>query len=41
MLVVLIERAHMDAVEAERLRKERDDLLWVIEELRMGIDMAH
>ena len=30
----------MDAVEVERLRKERDNLLWAIEELHMGIDLA-
>ena len=30
----------MDAVEAERLRMERDDLLRAIEELRTGIDLA-
>ena len=39
-LVALIERARMDAVEVERLRKERDNLLWAIEELHMGIDLA-
>ena len=37
----LIERARTDAVEAERLRKERDDLLRAVEELRTGIDLAH
>ena len=36
----LIERARTDAVEAERLRKERDDLLRAVEELRTGIDLA-
>ena len=30
----------MDIMEAERLRKEQDDLLWAIEELRTGIDLA-
>ena len=36
----LIERARTDAVEAERPRKERDDLLRAVEELRTGIDLA-
>ena len=40
-LAALIERVCMDAMEAERLRKERDDLLWAIKELHMGIDLAH
>ena len=31
---------HMDTVEGERLRKERDNLLWAVEELRTGIDLA-
>ena len=31
----------MDVIEAKRLQKERDDLLYAIEELRMGIDLAH
>ena len=39
-LVALIERVRMDAVEGERLWKERDDLLRTIEELRMGVDLA-
>jgi len=39
-LVALIERVCMDAMEAERLRKERDDLLRAIKELRTGIDLA-
>ena len=39
-LAALIERACMDAVEAERLWKERDDLLRAIEELLTGIDLA-
>ena len=30
----------MDAMEGERLWKERDDLLQSIEELRTGIDLA-
>ncbi|XP_066385333.1 uncharacterized protein [Miscanthus floridulus] len=37
-LVALIERARMDALEAERLWKERDDLLWAIEVLRTGTE---
>ena len=40
-LAALIERVRTDVVEAERLRKERDDLLWAVEELCMGIDLAH
>ena len=40
-LTTLIERARMDAVEAERLWKEWDDLLWAIEELCMGTELAH
>ena len=39
--MALIERECTDAMEAERLRKERDDLLQAIEELCMGIDLAH
>jgi uncharacterized protein YaaN involved in tellurite resistance len=39
-LATLIERARMGVVEAERLRKEQDDLLRAIEELRTGIDLA-
>ena len=34
---MLIERVRVDTVEAERLRNEWDDLLWTVEELRMGI----
>ena len=30
----------MDAMEVEQLRKERDDLLWAIEELRTGTKLA-
>ena len=40
-LVALIKRVHTDAMEVERLWKERDDLLWAIEELCIGIDLAH
>ena len=39
--MTLIERAHTDAVEAEQLRKEQDDLLQAIEELRTEHDLAH
>ena len=39
-LVALIERAHMDAVEAEWLWKEQDNLLWAIEELHTGTALA-
>ena len=35
-----IKRAHMDAMEAERLWKEQDDLLWAIEGLCMEWDLA-
>ena len=38
--MALIERVSTDTVEAERLRKEWDDLLRAIEELRTGIDLA-
>ena len=38
--MALIERVRTDTVEAERLRKEWDDLLWAVEELRTGIDLA-
>ena len=38
--MALIDRACTDIVEAERLWKERNDLLQAIEELRMGIDLA-
>ena len=31
----------MDIVEAKRLRKERDDLLRAIVELRAGTELAH
>ena len=40
-LVTLIERVRTDAMEAVRLWKEPDDLLWAVEELRTGIDLAH
>ena len=40
-LAGLIERVRTDAVEAKLLQKERDDLLWAIEELCTGIDLAH
>ena len=39
-LMDLIERVCTDTVGAERLRKERDDLLQAVEELRTGIDLA-
>ena len=39
-LAALIERACMDAVEAERLWKERDDLLRAIEELHTWTELA-
>ena len=39
-LAALIERARMDAVEAERLWKEWDDLLWTVEELYTRADLA-
>ena len=38
--MALIERACMDAVETERLWKERDNLLWAIEGLRTEHDLA-
>ena len=38
--MALIERVRIDAVEAEQLQKEWDDLLWAIEELRTGIALA-
>ena len=38
--MALIETVRMDAVEAEWLRKERDNLLWAIEELRTGTELA-
>ena len=38
--MALIKRLLIDTVEAERLWKERDDLLWAIEELCIGIDLA-
>ena len=40
-LTALIERACTDVVEVERLRKEWGDLLRAIEELCMGIKLAH
>ena len=39
-LMALIERARTDAMEAEQLWTERDDLLRAIEELHTGIDLA-
>ena len=39
-LAALIERVCTDSMEAERLQKERDDLLRALEELRTGIDLA-
>ena len=36
----MIKRVCTDVVEAERLQKEQDNLLWAIEELRRGIDLA-
>ena len=39
--MALNKRTRMDAVEAERLWKEQDDLLRAIEELHTGIDLAH
>ena len=39
--MALIERAHTDAAEAERLWKEQDDLLRAIEGLRTECDLAH
>ena len=38
--MALIKRVHMDTIVAERLWKEWDDLLWAIEELHIGIDLA-
>ena len=38
--MALIERTRTDAVEAERLRKELDDLLRAKEGLRMECDLA-
>ena len=40
-LEALIERARLDVMEAERLQKERDDLLRAIEELRSRTELAH
>ena len=40
-LAALIKRARTDTVEAEWLRKERDDLLRAIEELRTRTELAH
>ena len=40
-LMALIERACTDVVEAERLWKERDNLLWAVEGLRTECDLAH
>ena len=39
--MALIERAHTDAAEAERLWKERGDFLWAIEGLYIECDLAH
>ena len=39
-LTTLIERARMDAMEVERLRKEKDNLLRALEELRTSTEMA-
>ena len=39
-LMALIERARMDAVEAEQLWKERNNLLWTIEGLYTECDLA-
>jgi len=39
-LMALIERACTNAVEAEQLRKERDDLLRAVEELHIGTELA-
>ena len=36
----LVERARMDAMEVERLRKEKDNLLRALEELRTSTEMA-
>ena len=38
--MALIKRVRMDAMEVKRLWKEWDDLLWAIEELHTGIDLA-
>ena len=38
--MALIERARTDAMEVERLWKERDNLLWAIEELHTERDLA-
>ena len=38
--MALIERERTDAVEAERLRKEREDLLRTVEELHTECDLA-
>ena len=39
-LAALIEMVRTDAVEAEWLRKEQDDLFQAIEELHTGIDLT-
>ena len=39
-LAALIERVCTDTMEAEQLQKERDNLLWAIEGLRTGTDLA-
>ena len=40
-LVALLERTHVDEAEAERLLKERDDLLQTVQEFCMERDQAH
>ena len=40
-ITALIKRMHAYAVESERLWKERDDLFWAIEGLRMECTLAH
>ena len=39
-LTDLIERTRTNIVEAEWVRKERDNLLWAIEELRTRTELA-
>ena len=39
--MALLERTRVDEAEAERLRKEWDDLLQTIEGFRMERDLAH
>ena len=38
--MALIKRVHTNTMETERLQKERDDLLWAIEELHTGTELA-